>query len=157
MATPMTDHCNPSFQRRRHARGAVSTLEVFVSATLLIAIMGVMGPAVSSLHQIQRHSKQYQFATNEVINKIVEIQHLPESNRLNAIAALERAEETIQSRLVDARWQSQLIQSEDGTQCRLSLEWKSRFHDQSVALTFWPTPNLDLDRTAAKQKTESAP
>lgn len=132
-------------RRNSHRFGFVS-IEILVSATLLVALISSLAAMQYRLLLVAKDTKHYQLALHEAANQIIELQAAPLPKLDEAIELATINEEVLQA-LPGGKMQIEKIADTKGTRVIVRLTWERLGASVPVELTGWisTAPSEDLE------------
>ena len=119
-------------------RRAISSLEVLVSLTLLLSVLGCSLALITKHGRLLMAQRHYRVALDEVSNQLDRITALPAEQVAGAVKQLSVSPFAAE-RLPAAKLTGELKPADIGQRVRLQLVWKENA-EQSVTLTGWVVP-----------------
>lgn len=125
--------------RRRFCRG-LSTLDLLVALTLLVAAMSVVTPLLVRYGRVVSSHRHYRLALDELSNQLERLRAMPAHDVPSAIERLTLSSFT-EERLPGAELKGQLRPEAGGSRVKLSLSWnEGERHRAPVSLAAWVFP-----------------
>ncbi|QDS86865.1 hypothetical protein EC9_10400 [Rosistilla ulvae] len=122
--------------RRGCRRGGGSMIELVVSATLLVALIGTFAPMSLSAGRLWQQTRHHQLALDELSNHLDRLLALPEDQRNAEIESLEPSA-AAQAALPDARLTAVEVSDGDGVRLTIQIDWQRQTPAQPLSLTGW--------------------
>jgi hypothetical protein len=123
------------FHSKRMRRG-LSAIEVIVSATLLVATIGIVSPLTFRIGSIWTSNRHYRLALNELANHLEALTLLDESQCEQAIKDLKPSQGVANS-LQDVKLHGELFKDDDGTCLVLAINWNRGANATPLTLVGW--------------------
>lgn len=111
-------------------------MEIVISATVLLAGIGLMATMIPRIGRCWRESRNYQLATHELANQLEYLTSLDSKELSNALANLTVSEELLDE-LPDAKLAVEKSSEEFGTRLRLEIRWDRGHDSQPLSMTGW--------------------
>lgn len=111
-------------------------MEVLVSATLLVTMIGVTAPLTVQMNRLWKDAQSYRMAEHEVANQLERLLSLSESEREGELKSLVVSKELL-AKFPNAKLTSQVISNGDGTAVTLRLEWGTKVERTPLEMTAW--------------------
>lgn len=118
------------------ARRAAITLELFVAATLLMAMMGVFAPLTVSSCRVWKDSRHHQLALDELSNQLEELQAMPPETRAEAIVELTPSKVAMHA-LSEVQLSAKEIDDDDGHRVMVEIDWQRATASPPLRLVSW--------------------
>ena len=137
-------------------RRGLSATEVLVSATLLVAMIGLISPLTARVSGIWTNTRQYRLAFNELANKMETLSLLDESSCSDAIKELHPSESVLNS-LPEVQLRGEIFEDSDGPCLLLSIDWNRGVKSTPITLVGWlnfdsrNTSTLDIPSASSEE------
>ncbi|QDV11529.1 hypothetical protein CA51_13980 [Rosistilla oblonga] len=122
--------------RRGCRRGGGSMIELVVSATLLVALIGTFAPMSLSAGRMWQQTRHHQLALDELSNHLDRLLALPEDQRGAELQSLQPSA-AAQAALPAASLTAVQVSDEDGTRVTIEINWQRQTPSQPLSLTGW--------------------
>jgi hypothetical protein len=116
-------------------RGSFS-VEIVISATVLLAAIGLMASMIPRIGRSWRETRNYQLATHELANQLELLTSLDSGELTTALANLNVSEELIDE-LPGATLTAEKSSDEFGTRIRLEIGWDRGPDSQPISMIGW--------------------
>ncbi len=116
-------------------RGSFS-VEIVISATVLLAAIGLMASMIPRIGRSWRETRNYQLATHELANQLELLTSLDSDELANTLANLNVSEE-LHDELPEARLTAEKSSDEFGTRIRLEIGWDRGPDSQPISMIGW--------------------
>ncbi|MEQ1826485.1 MAG: hypothetical protein ABL921_11095 [Pirellula sp.] len=123
-------------RNRRSGRQGSFSMEVVISATILLAAVGIMGAMIPRIGRLWRESRNYQLASHELANRLEYLTGLHPDKLDDEIAALAVSDE-LKDELMNAELSAETMTEEFGTRIRLSIRWDRGPDSHPVSMIGW--------------------
>jgi hypothetical protein len=121
-------------------RRATTMLEVLVSFTLLISVLGVSAPLIVRQGRLMSGQRQYRMALDEATNQLERLSSLSETQCRKELDSL-KPSELIAQRLPRVKLHGKLEAADIGQRLTLQLTWGDRPHaGTSITMAAWILP-----------------
>ncbi|WP_145092674.1 PB1 domain-containing protein [Rosistilla carotiformis] len=111
-------------------------IELVVSATLLVALIGTFAPMSLSSGRMWQQTRHHQLALDELSNQMDRLLALPEDQRGAELDLLEPSA-AVQAALPEASLTAAEVSDEDGTRLTVAIDWQRPTPSQPLSLTGW--------------------
>jgi hypothetical protein len=119
------------------AKHGTTLVELLVSFSLLITVLGVSAPLVVRHSRILVSADQYRLALEELNNQLERLRTLPVEQALEELEDLKPSDLTA-GRLVGAKLVGKLEQDKNGRRVRLQISWdETQRRETPVELVGW--------------------
>ena len=136
----LTTRLSMNRRRRCRTREAFTSIEVTVAATLLVAIMSMVGPLAIRTTRIWRDSRHHQLAMEELTGQIERLIALSPSDRTEAMQTLAPSR-ALATAAPEAEIIGQLIQDSESTRIVLKVRWNQPNYPRAdLTLVGWVDP-----------------
>ena len=126
---------------RSHCRRGTGSLDLLVSFTLLVAVIGVATPLIVRHGRLLKSHRDYRLALDELSNQLDRLTALPPDELSQSIERLEPPA-FLTERLPGAKLSGELQPVESGTRVTLKLSWnETERHRAPVTLAGWVFPS----------------
>ncbi len=124
-------------KQTKQKRAGVTTFEVMVAATLLLASLSIFGPLAIRIGRTLQETRQVRLATEELSNQLEGFHGLTRSeieHRLTSLATSEQLGEV----LTNARLSGRVLEDDQPLGIELSLTWDRVASAKPLVLVGWP-------------------
>lgn len=121
------------------SRCGVSVIELIVTATLMVTLLGVVAPLGVKSQRLWRDSRHYQLALDELANQIERLTTLDAAALETALAELTPSE-PLRNALASPVLTGETIVDSDGRRLVLHLQWDRIGQPRPLTLVAWLAP-----------------
>lgn len=141
----------PKPRRRISMRGGSTVTEIFVSATLLLAMIGIVVPFAIRTGRLRQETRQHLVAMDELSNQLEYLTSLDREPRLEALKALQPSKMAIGS-LPGATLTAETVTDQAGERIMLFLQWERSIDAPPLRMVGWvnPMPKSEATEEAVK-------
>ncbi len=136
MKRELSKHWTTGSIKRR--RCAISALEVIVSLTLLVSVLGLSASLIVHHGRLLVTQRHYRQALDELSNQLDRLTSLPADDVPHAVEQIS-VSPFAAARLSGAKLSAELKPADVGQRITLRLTWKE-LHEQSETMTGWVLP-----------------
>ena len=122
-------------QHRTRRRGA-TLFELMVAATLLVSGVGVAAPLTVRCGRLWQQTRHQQIALDELSNQMESLIDLPVDELKTQLENV-KVSEIVNTLLADAVLTAEIVDSENESYLRLSINWKRVGSPEPLTLTGW--------------------
>jgi hypothetical protein len=119
----------------KHRRGSFS-IEIVISATVLLAAIGLMASMIPRIGRTWRESRNYQLATHELANQLEHLTSLDSGELTDALANLNVSDE-LRDELPNVKLAAEKRSEDFGTRIRLEIRWDHGPDSPPLSMTGW--------------------
>lgn len=137
--------------RRRAARNrGFFTLELVVSAGLMLVVISVISSLAFRVRGVVQDTNEHRQALSAVANELERLTALSPDQAASAVQTLQPSPDLLAA-LPDAQWQATLVDDDQGARIELELDWRRRHAGRPVRLVGWLLPHAPPAQAATPQ------
>jgi hypothetical protein len=129
-------------------------IELLVAATLLMCMIGILGPLTVRTSRICNDGRHMRMALDELSNQLDWLTSLDRDELTQALENLAPSEQ-VQQVLPDASLHGETLSDADGTRLILTLDWERPMKGVPISLTGWMAAQ-PVDRTEPEANSSAA-